>query len=276
LAAPAVIEVAGEVAHESKFQWFTRLGFAARGLLYILIAILALRTGRSEDLTGALEYIGHGLGKALLVAIAAGLATYGLWRLSDAALGTEHSDDRWKAIALRNVSAGVGVVYLSLAYKAVQILLAGSAGTMGAEQHARTILHLPGGDWALSLVALGFALAGCAQLWKAYSCRFLRRLREGAAHKAWIKWTGRLGYAARGIIFFVIAWLFYRASADRVAGEAGNIEKALDVLRGPFLLPIAAGLLLFGLFSLVEARFRVIHRPPTDEIKRKVQQKVAR
>lgn len=276
MASPAVSEVAGEVAYESKFQWFTRLGFAARGLLYILIAFLAVRTGRSEDLTGALEYVGHGLGKALVGALAVGLATYGLWRLGDAFFGTEHPADDWKALALRAVAAGVGGIYLYLAYKAARILLAGRAETADAEQQARTILHLPGGDWVLSLVALGFAVAGCAQLWKAYSCRFLRQLREGAGQRSWIKWTGRIGYAARGIIFFVIGWLFYRASADRVAGEAGNIEKALDTLRGPFLLPIAAGLLLFGLFSLVEARFRAIHRPPTDEIKRKVEEKVAR
>lgn len=271
-----MVELAGGLAHESKFQWFTRLGFAARGLLYILIAVLAVRTGRSEDLTGALEYIGHGSGKVLLAALALGLATYGLWRLSDAAFGTEHPANDWKTIWLRLVAAGVGGVYLYLAYKAVRILLADRAGTMGTEEQARAILELPGGDWVLSLVALGLAAAGCAQLWKAYSCRFLRRLREGAGRQRWIRWTGRVGYAVRGIIFFVIAWLFYRASADRIAGEAGNIEKALDFLRGPFLLPIAGGLLLFGLFSLVEARFRVIHPPPTDEIKRKVAEKVTR
>jgi hypothetical protein len=267
MVSPAASNVAGEVAYESKFQWFTRLGFAARGLLYILIAVLAVRTGRSEDLTGALEYVGHGWGKLLLAALAAGLATYGLWRLSDALLGTEHPGADWKALGLRTTAAGVGCVYVYLAYKAVRILLAGRAGTMGTEQQAGKVLHLPGGDWVLSLVALGFAIAGCSQLWKAYGCRFLRHLREGAGRKPWIKWTGRIGYAVRGIVFFVIAWLFYRASADHAAGEAGNIEKALDVLRGPFLAPIAAGLFLFGLFSLVEARFRAIHKPPTQALK---------
>jgi hypothetical protein len=271
----AAQKVAGDVAYESKFQWFTRLGFAARGMLYILIAYLAYWTGRTEDLTGALEYVGHGSGTVLLVALAAGLATYGLWRLSDAALATEHRGDGWKALGARVVAGGIGCIYLYLAYKALRIVFAGGSGGMGTEQQADTVLDLPGGDWVLTAVALGMAIAGVNQFWKAYGCRFLRRLREGAGQHAWVKWMGRLGYAARGAIFLVVAWLIYRAAADHAADEAGNIEKALDILRGPFLLPIAAGLLLFGLFSIVEARFRAIHKPPTDRIKRKVERKLA-
>jgi hypothetical protein len=271
----AASELAGDVAYESKFQWFTRLGFAARGLLYILVAYLAYWTGRSEDLTGALEYVGHGTGKLLLLTLAAGLATYGLWRLSDAAFGTEHGGDGWKALGSRAVAAGIGAIYLYLAYKAVRIVLAGESGETSTAEHTDTVLDLPGGDWVLTFVAIGLAAAGLGQLWKAYGCRFLRRLREGAGQRAWIKWMGRLGYAARGVIFLVVAWLIYRAAADHAATEAGNLEKALDVLRGPFLLPVAAGLFLFGLFSIVEARYRAIHRPPTGEIKRKVAETVA-
>jgi hypothetical protein len=263
-------QLAGEVAYEGKFQWLTRIGFAARGFLYILIAALVVGTGRTEDLTGALEYIGHGSGKLLLAAISAGLAAYGLWRLSDAALGTEHPGSDWKALGKRGAAAGIGGVYLYLSYKAVRVILAGRAESGGAQQQADSVLDLPGGELLLFAVAVGLAIAGGMQLWKALQCRFMRRLREGAGQQPWIKWTGRFGYAARGVIFFLVAWLIYRAAADGTASEAGSLEKALDVLRGPLLTPIAAGLFLFGLFSLVEARFRAIHKPPTDQIKRKL------
>lgn len=266
----AVTQVAGQVAHEGKFQWFTRLGFAARGLLYILIAWLAYAAGRTEDLTGALEYVGHGSGKVLLIAVAAGLATYGLWRLSDAALGTEHPGHGWKALGPRVASAGVGSVYLYLAYKAARILLGSRPGGMSTEQEAEKVLHVPGGDWVLTLVAIGFAAAAASQLWKAYRCRFLCKLAEGASQLAWVKWMGRLGYAARGVVFLICAWLMYRASADHVASEAGNLEKALDTLRGPFLLPVVAGLAFFGLFSIVEARFRLIRAPSIGQVRRHV------
>lgn len=267
-------ELAGNLAYEGKFQWLTRVGFAARGLLYILIAFLVFRTGRTEDLTGALEYVGEGTGKLLLLAIAAGLATYGLWRLSDAALGTEHPGTHWKALGKRAAAGGIGLIYLYLAYKAARVFLAGRAGTMGTEQQADTVLDLSGGELVLFGAALLLAVAGANQLWKALTCKFMRRLREGAGQREWIKWMGRLGYAARGVIFLVVAWMIYRAAADGVASEAGSLEKALDVLRGPFLIPIAAGLLLFGMFSIIEARFRAIHKPPVEGVGRTVREKV--
>lgn len=270
LASQAAEDLAGQVAYESKFQWLTRLGFAARGLLYILIGMLVIGTGRTEDLTGALEYVGHGFGKLLLSGLALGLATYGLWRLSDAALATEHPGTSWKAIGTRAAAAVIGIIYFYLAYKAVRVILADHAATMSTGQQADKVLDLPGGTLVLFAVAAALAFAGANQLWKAYQCSFMRRLREGTGQQAWIKWMGRLGYAARGVIFFIVAWLIYRAAADHTASEAGNIEQALDLLRGPFLMPIAAGLLLFGLFSLVEARFRAIHKPPTEELERKV------
>jgi hypothetical protein len=270
------LEPSPELAAEGKFQWLTRLGFAARGMLYILIGFLVIASGRTEDLTGAIEYVGHGLGKVLLIAIAAGLATYSLWRLSDAALGTEHPGTDWKALGKRAVAGGIGVIYAYLSYKALRVILAGRAGTMGTAEQADTVLDLPGGDLVLSAVAIGLAIGGANQLWKAVHCKFMRRLREGAGRKEWIKWMGRLGYAARGIIFFVVAWTIYRAATNHKATEAGNLERALDILRGPYLVPIAAGLMLFGLFSLVEARYRTIHKPPTDQMKRRIAEAVPR
>jgi hypothetical protein len=268
--------LSGEVAYESKFQWLTRLGFAARGSLYILIALLAIQTGRTEDLTGALEYVGHGAGKLLLVAIAIGLATYGLWRLSDAALGTEHPGTTLESLGKRIAAAGIGTIYIFLSYKAARVILGAHAGSAGTQEGAGTALRLPGGQVVLFGVAAGFAIAAGVQLWKALRCTFLRRLQDGAGRKHWVKWMGRLGYSARGVIFLVIAWMLYRAAADRAPGEAGNLERALDVLHGPFLFPIAAGLMLFGAFSLIEARFRRIHRPPVERVGQEVREKVAR
>jgi len=43
-------------AGESKFQWLARLGFLVRGLLCVVIALLVLAAGRTEDLTGAIGY----------------------------------------------------------------------------------------------------------------------------------------------------------------------------------------------------------------------------
>ena len=265
-----------ELAAESKFQWLTRVGFAARGLLYIVIGMLVIGTGRTEDLTGALEYVGRGGGKLLMIALAAGLAVYGLWRLSDLILGTEHPGSGREALVKRAAAGVIGCVYLYLAYKATRVLTAGRAGPEGTRQQADTVLDLPGGELVLFAVAALLAIAGANQLWKAWQCKFMDRLREGAGDQPWIKWAGRIGYSARGIIFLVVALLVGRAAASSRADEAGNLEQALDVLRGPFLVPIAAGLILFGLFSLIEGRYRRIHRPPVEQAAARVAAGVGR
>ena len=265
----------GNLASEGKFQWLTRLGFAARGLLYILIGVLVFRTGRTEDLTGALEYVGHGTGKLLLLGIAAGLAVYGLWRLADAAFGIESGGGTWKAMRKRAAVGVIGFIYLYLAYKALRVFDAGRAGTGDTQDHARQVLDLPGGDVILGFAALVMLAASINQLRKAWECSFLERMDEGAGQKLWVKWLGRTGYAARGMIFTVVAYLLGRAALDRNAAEAGGLEQALDFVSSPVELAIAAGLVLFGIFSLLEARYRRIHRPPVEQVEQQVREKIA-
>ena len=265
---------AEEIAAESRFQWFTRLGFLGRGLLYILIGVLALGTGRTEDLTGALEYLGQGTGRILLIGIAAGMAAYGLWRLSDAAFGIENPGNDGKALRKRAAAGGIGLVYLYLCYKAVRILLAGEAGTMTPHEQADTVLDLPGGSIILGCAALFLAIAGVVQIRKSGKCTFLHRL-DARAQAPLPKWLGRIGYAARGVVFLTIAYLIGKAAVDGRSHEAGGMEQALDFFSGPVLWAVAGGLMLFGAFSIVEAVFRRIHRPPPPEqIKRQVEEKL--
>jgi hypothetical protein len=89
-----------------------------------------------------------------------------------------------------------------------------------------------------------------------------------------VKWLGRIGYAARGIIFIMVAALIGRAAVQEQSTEAGGMEQALDLLSGPLLYAVAAGLMLFGLFSIIEGLFRHIHEPPVDEVKAQVREKV--
>ena len=262
-----------DLASETKFQWLARFGFVTRGLLYIVIAWLVIATGRTEDLTGAMEYVGHGFGRGLMVFVVAGMGGYGAWRLSDAAFGMESGRHHPKAWRQRIAAAGSGAIYLFLAYKAVRIMF-GTPGHIGdVQQNATTALHLPAGDLALGIAAIALAGAGIVQLWKAGSCSFLRHLDAAARHPL-AKWLGRLGYAARGVIFLTVGWLLARAALDHRATEAGGLEQALDALRGPLQFPVAAGLALFGVYSLIEARYRSIHSPPTEHIKRKAAEAV--
>jgi hypothetical protein len=263
-----------DLKYESKFVWLARFGFVTRGLLYIVIAWLVIANGRTEDLTGAMEYLGHGVGRGLMIFLVAGMTGYGLWRVSDAAFGMDSGRHHAKAWRRRVAAATGGGIYLFLAYKALRIMLGERGEVGGVRQNAAKALHLPAGDLALGIAAAVLAGAGIVQLWKVWSCSFLHHLDE-AARRPFARWLGRIGYAARGVIFLTIAWLLTRAALDHSAAEAGGLEQALDTLRGPLQFPVAAGLALFGLYSLVEARYRSIHKPPTEHVKRKVKEAVA-
>lgn len=265
---------AADLARESKFQWWARFGFVTRGLLYILIALLVIETGRTEDLTGAMEYVGRGFGRWLLFVVIAGMLGYGLWRLADAAFGMDSGRRHPKAWRRRVAAASSGAIYLLLAYKALRIMLEGYSDAGDAHEHAAQALHLPAGTLLLGGAAAVLAGAGLVQLYKAGSCSFLEHLAEGA-HRPFAKWLGRIGYAARGVIFLTVGWLLARSAIHHSAADAGGLEQALDALRGPLQFPVAAGLLLFGLYSLVEARYRSIHKPPTEHIKHELKEKVA-
>ncbi len=245
----------------------TRLGFAARGLLYIVIAMLLFRSGRSEDPSGALAELGRSGGDPMLLAMAAGFAAYGFWRLADAALDIEGHGPGAKGLGGRLAAGISGIVYSALAWQSLRLIDgAGGGSGDGAEESARTALALPGGPTLLVLAGAILVGAGLYQLVKVYRCSFCDRLDPVVASRPWVRWMGRGGYAARGIIFIVSGFFILSAGLESRASEAGGMEEALRWLDSPIDLAVAAGLLLFGLFSLVEARFRVIHDVPLDEV----------
>lgn len=263
-----------EPAEEGKFQWLARLGFLVRGLLYILIAALALLSGRTEDVTGALKYLASGIGHMLLIVIACGMVGYGLWRLADAAFGMDSGRHSSKAWRRRIAAAFSGTIYLGIAYKAAMLVLGAHVSDNGPQDSARTALHSPNGQLMLFGAAAALAGAAIVQLYKATSCSFLERL-DDRARQPWARWLGRIGYGARGIIFAIVAYLLLQSGLDHNPGKTGGLEQALDVLSGPLRYAVATGLLVFGAYSIVEARFRSIHKPPVDHIKRKVREQVS-
>ena len=99
-----------------------RLGFCARGVVYILVGVIALQiafgTGSRDDEAskdGALREIAERpMGGVLLAVLAAGLAGYALWRATEALWGKRDEDDEAKRSAKRLLSAGKAGAYLVL------------------------------------------------------------------------------------------------------------------------------------------------------------------
>ena len=239
------------------FEVVTRLGFAARGLMYGAIGWLAIVSGRTEDAKGIIGYLEHKAGAVTVAIMAAGFFSYAAWRFLEAWLDTEDHGSDMKGVAVRFGGAGSGLIHLSLGVAAVlAVFHARRGGGDGAESGAAMALSMPGGDWLLYLAAAVAAGAGIQQFRKAWTLKFLRHFKPDAAKRAWIAWLGRLGYTARGCVFLTIGWLLLRAAQTHSAGLAGGIDDALGSLPRPGQLAVAAGVMLFGLFSLTEAAYR--------------------
>lgn len=248
-----------------RLQTLARIGFAARGVMYVLIGGLALWAGRIADGAAVLERLNGGLGKLLLAIMALGFLGYGLWRIAEAIIDADGNGRKPGGLAARFGGAVSGLVHLGLFGLAASLLLGdhGSGGGGGdtARKGAATALHLPGGELILGLAAAGLLLTGALQFRKAAKADFLGDLHSDAARRRWVEVLGRAGYAARGIVFLVVGWFLLQAAAEHDAGEAGGMAEALASFSPSVRIGVAAGLLLFGLFSLVEARFRRISDP---------------
>ena len=210
--------------HERGLVWLTRLGFAARGFLYLIIAWLAIGTGRAEDLTGALEHLRGE--RALLTLILAGFLAYGFWRVLDALFDSE-GHGHGKKGALGRLGAGAsGIIYLFLAWQAWHLLKGDGGGSDGgAQEQAGTVMNLPGGSLLVDVGGVILFLAGLWQMKRAISGDFCKHLRPDIQHQGWVKWMGRGGYGARGVIFIVTAIFLLSAGLTGDPSEAGGIAR---------------------------------------------------
>ena len=251
---------------------FARLGLAARGVLFIVIGILALRIafGHFEEQAsqnGALQEISSQPGGKILVwIVAVGLIGYALWRLLSAALGpaadpvATDAKQRIKALA-------EGVGYGAVAVIAVKVATgSGSGSSGGGQKPAATVLSWPGGQFLVGLAALLIIGVGLYYVHDGWTADFTKELKVGEmsprTRKAVVA-LGRLGRVAEGIVFCTIGVLVMVAAVQYDPDKAKGLDGALKTLAGEsygrwLLVFIAIGLLAYGVYGLAEAKLRRI------------------
>ncbi len=261
----------------NNFERLARLGYAARGAVYaILGGIALLGAGAEATPEGAFStLLAQPLGRVLLGAVALGLVGHVLWRLAQAFLNADHHGKDVKGIAIRVGNFGSALANGALAFGAVAMAVSGagaSAGSGGQQGIVATVLGLPLGNVLLGLGGLALIVAGVLQVWRGLSGSYRKRVRLPQNHEALLKPVCGAGLAARGLLLAVTGGFIIYAAITVSPEQAGGTAQALDWLRslpfGPVLYAAAAvGLVAFGLYSFIEARYRHVDAPDARDIR---------
>ena len=256
------------VARSEGFEWLARAGFAARGVIYVLVGVLALDLafgdgGSEASQQGALRTIGdQPLGAVLLILVAIGLAGYALWRFVHALLG--HGKERSSSGSERVAALGSGIVYAGLCVAAIKLLLGSDPGESETPHKAASgVFGWPAGAWIVGIAGAVVVGIGLYQAYRGVTNDFLEDTKTeemSAGVKTWIRWVGILGYVARGVAFGLIGAFLIKAAVEYDPSNAVGLDGALAKLAhasyGPYLLAlVAAGLMAFGVYSLSNARY---------------------
>jgi hypothetical protein len=249
-----------------------RVGYTAKAVLYMTVGLVAARTafgpgGSTTDTHGALQLV-HGMtfGHLMLLVTAAGLMGYALWRVVEAVMDPDRRGKGPKGLALRTGSAARGVFHGGLAIAALKIAYGDRSASSNdqAREWTAYAFDLPGGALLVWLAAGGITAYGVYQLYRSYAPKLGRQLDlsqlSSRAH-AWVVGISRFGIAARGIVFCLIGFFLGRAAAHHDALEVGGVRESLRMLaaigRWPFAV-VALGLAAYGVYELVNARYRRI------------------
>lgn len=274
------------IQHWNPVETLARLGYGARGVVYGLVGALALlaalgaggQTGGSRSAVQSL--LSQPFGKVWIGLIAIGLVGFAMWRIVEAVTDADHRGTDLKGTGIRAAHFISGLIYGSLAISCLS--LAAGLGSGGAEDQAAQdwtawLLAKPFGQWLVGLIGLVVVGAGLAFAWKAWRGDVTAYLSVPADKRSWVVALGRMGFAARGVVFvlaggFLVLAAFHSRSSD-VRGLGGALEALQQQPSGWVLLGLTAiGLFAFGVFGLVQARYRHIDAPDLDDAKAAIAQ----
>ena len=251
--------------------WLARLGFVVRGIIYMVIGYLALRLalgsgGGATTPAGALDVIAQQpFGKALMWGAVVGLAGYSLWGLVRALFDPMHRGSDAKGLGARFGFLVSGLGYGALVIPALKAAQNQPKGAQsGSNQDiAQRLLDQPYGAFLVAAFGLFWIIAAIDQFRQAYTAKFMRDLKTskmGPEERVWARRIGRIGLAARGVVYALIGLFMFQAAvaADslKAQGFDGALLKLAQQPYGAVMLGVvSAGLIVFGLYSIMNARW---------------------
>lgn len=264
--------------HHDALEKGARLGYAARGVVYLIVGVFAFLAatggGSTTDTQGALRtLVQQPFGQILLGLVALGLLGYALWRFVLAWNDPKNEGDDAKGGAKRLGYVVSGLANLFLAYFAFTILFpgvapggssggGGSGGGGGASDWTAKAMSVPLGQWLVGLVGLILIGVAVRFLMRAFTEDFKKELTD-QGRRPMVVQICRFGIAARGVVFALIGVFVIIAAWQQDPSEAKGLSGALSSLQSqPFgwilLSIVGLGLIAFAFYSFVESRYRRI------------------
>ncbi len=256
---------AREAEASPAFRLAARAGYAANGILHLLVGglVLAVSFGAREDSdqTGAFRALATApVGAVALWALAAGLVALGGWHVLQAIAPRGLSGRRRAARVL--AEAPQGVVFIVIGVISASVALGARPHAEEAAQDASSVvLAFPLGGLVLGAVGLtvlgvgvGFVVMGVRR-----SFHEKVRLPDGAGG-AVLTALGVFGFVAKGVALGVVGVLLVIAAVTVDAETAGGLDGAVTALlalpAGPVLgVLVGVGFLAYGVFTIFRGRY---------------------
>jgi hypothetical protein len=247
----------------------TRIGFGAKGIVTILVGVLALRFAlrRGGEITGqegAVELVlREPFGRLMLAVLAVGLAAYAVWMFVAAVVDPERKGESFQGIAERLGFFTTGIGYTLLAWTALTLLLRRrrGGGELDLQHVLATVLTPHVGRVLVGLAGLIVMTAGVLQLRLGITGRFRRLLQTGRSRLAGLvtSISGRVGYVTLGSLSLIAGWSLVVVAVEYDPSEASGWSEALWLLSGMgrwLLVAAALGLICYGLYFILQVRYR--------------------
>lgn len=254
-----VTGAAREVGDSKAVEMLARVGYAASGVLHLVLAWIALQIawggsggGRSADQSGALGILAeNAFGRILLWVLTIGFFGLSLWQLTEAVVGGRETSDRVKA-------AAKFVMYAALGWTSLTFARGGSGSSKGQTQDVTAkLMSQPFGQVLVGLVGVGVLGVAGYHVYKGWKKKFLEDL---TGHPGTFATNaGRAGYIAKGIALAVVGALFVLAALHANSQEATGLDGAVRTLGNqPFgqvlLTLVGLGLAAYGVYSFARAK----------------------
>jgi hypothetical protein len=262
---------AEQVGDSASLEALARVGLIAYGVVHLLIGWLALQiawnvsASQSADTSGAMMTLAdQSLGKVLLWLVAVGLVALGLWQASEVVWGYRGREGA-KRVRAQVTSGAKAVTYVALGVSAAMVAVgSGSSSSQSQQQATSGVLAWPGGRAIVvvaGLIVIGVGVAGVLKGVKKSFDEEIDTSSMSPAAREGVARLGQVGYIAQGVALGLVGGLLSYATLTFDPRQVQGLDGALQIILaqpfGRFLLTaVALGFIAFGLFSILQSRYR--------------------